>query len=405
MKRRSPRSRLVGFEYEPLTSLARFSMYVPGTAGRERKRATVEARSYDEAVQLWTEFRARVKAGNGRPSPEAPTFREFIAGYLPLIAANVSPKTLRDYKYAIDRHLMPAFGAMKLTDMSSGVVNAFGARLKAYGYAGATVNNYMNIAALLLGYAVELDAIDELPLKKKLKKYKANQPCNELSDEERARFLAAFDNEVGFRRYLVETMPQPKKVQVRDRRFGARRAYGAGMRPGADAAHAYFLRFQRSKDLFIVDLDSGLREGDITRLKVRDVSFADDWLRLVQEKTGREVVIPMSSACRGALERALAGRDIGPDDFVFVTVAGRPYSDSTLGRYFAIAKRVAGITRRVRFHDLRHTFGSDLANAELPLPFIGKVMGHANPATTARYARPDARVLTRVRQALDRERV
>jgi integrase len=404
MKRRH-RPRLVGFEYEPLTGIARFSMYLPGTAGRERKRATVQARSYDEAVQLWTEFRARVKAGNGRPSPEAPTFREFIAGYLPLIAANVSPKTLRDYRYAIDRHLMPTFAAMKLTDMSSGVVNAFGARLKAQGYAGATVNNYMNIAALLLGYAVELDAIDELPLKKKLKKFRANKPCNELSAEERARFLAAFDDEAGFRRFLVETMPRPKAVQVRDRRFGAHRAYGAGMRAGGDAAHAYFLRFQRSKDLFIVDLDSGLREGDITQLKVRDVSFADDWLRLVQEKTAREVVIPMSSACRTAIERALAGREIGPDDFVFVTVAGRPYSDSTLGRYFAIAKRVAGITRRVRFHDLRHTFGSDLANAELPLPFIGKVMGHANPATTARYARPDSRVLNRVRQALDRERI
>jgi len=381
-RRRSP-SRLVGFEYDPLTGVARFSMYVPGTAGRERKRATVEAKSYDEAVQLWSEFRARVKAGNGRPSPEASTFREFIAGYLPLIAANVSPKTLRDYKYAIDRHLMPTFGAMRLSDMSSGVVNAFGARLKAQGYAGATVNNYMNIVALLLGYAVELDAIEDLPLKKKLKKYKANKPCNELSAEERARFLAAFDDEVGFRRFLAETMPRPKAIEVRDGRFGGRRAYGAGLRAGSDGAHAYFLRFQRSKDLFIVDLDSGLREGDITGLRLCNISFNDDWIRLEQEKTGREVVIPMSSACRAAIERAISDREVGPDDSVFVTVAGRPYSDSSLGRYFAIAKRIAGITKRVQFHDLRHTVGSDLANAELPLPFIGKVMGHANPATTA----------------------
>jgi integrase len=399
--RRAPRSRLVGFEYDPLRGVVHFSMYVPGTAGRERKRATVEARSYDEAVQLWTEFRARVRAGVGRPSPEAPTFREFIAGYLPLIGANISPKTLRDYKYVIERHLIDAFGAMKLSDMTSGVVNAFGARLKAEGYAGATVNNYVNIAALLLGYAVELDAIEELPLKKKLKKYKANKPCNELSAEERERFLAAFDDEDGFRRYLVETMPRPQSVQVGDNRFGGHRAHGAGLRTESDAAHAYFLRFQRSKDLFIVDLESGLREGDITHLKVREVSFADDWLRLIQEKTGREVVIPMSAACCAAIERALAGRDACPDDCVFVTIAGKPYSDSTLGRYFAIAKRIAGITRRLRFHDLRHTFGSDLVNAEVPLPFIGKVMGHANPATTARYARPDARVLKRVREALN----
>jgi integrase len=398
------RSRLVGFDYDPATQTAKFSMYVPGTAGRERKRATVHAKDYDEAVRLWTLFRQRSHDGVRRASPEAPTFREFVRDYMPLIEANIGQKTARDYRYTIDRHLLHAFGAMRLTDMTSGAVNSFGARLKAQGYAGATVNNYMNIAALLLGYAVELDVIEDSPLKKKLKKFKANKPCNELSDEERARFLAAFDDEAGFRRFVAEIMPRPKAVQVREPQFGSRRAYGAGMRSDGDAARGYFLRFQRSKDLFIVDLDSGLREGDLIGLRVRHISFADDWIRLEQEKTGREVVIPMSAACRAALERALAGRDVGPDDFVFVTVAGVPYSDSTLGRYFAIAKRIAGITRRVRFHDLRHTFGSDLANAELPLPFIGKVMGHANPATTARYARPDKRVLDRVRQALNRER-
>lgn len=52
--------------------------------------------------------------------------------------------------------------------MTSGVVNRFGARLKAEGYAGATVNKYVNLAALLLGYVcLELDVLDELPLEKK----------------------------------------------------------------------------------------------------------------------------------------------------------------------------------------------------------------------------------------------
>lgn len=92
--RRRSVPRLVGFEYDPLADLAHFSMYVPGHGGRERKRATVEAWSYDEAVQLWSEFRARVKAGAGRVSPEAPTFREFVAAYLPLIGANVAATTL-----------------------------------------------------------------------------------------------------------------------------------------------------------------------------------------------------------------------------------------------------------------------------------------------------------------------
>jgi integrase len=129
------------------------------------------------------------------------------------------------------------------------------------------------------------------------------------------------------------------------------------------------------------------------------VKFADGWISLMQQKTGREVVVPISAACRAAIEEALSGRDVGSDDHVFVTELGAPFSESTVNRYFKIAKRIAGITRRMRFHDLRHTFGSDLATAGLPLPFIGKVMGHTNPATTARYARPGDRDRARARRA------
>lgn len=397
--------RLIGFDYDPATGTARFSMYVPGTAGRERKRATVEAESYDHAVQQWSAFRARVQAGAVRANPEAPTFREFIAEYWPTIEANVSPKTARDYRYAIDRHLLPAFGGLRLTDMTSGALNRFGARLKAEGYAGATVNNYMNLAAVLLGYAVELDVVEELPLKKKLKKQKANKPCLEMNEEERKRFLTAFEDEEGFRKYLRETMPRGTPRTHPGSRFGSKRRYGAAMREDSDAAHEYFLRFRRSRSLFIAALETGLRKnGDMRGLKLGSVKLADGWISLVQQKTGREVVIPISAACGAAIAEALAGRQVGPADYVFVTEFGQPYSESTVNRYFKIAKRIAGITRRLRFHDLRHTFGSDLATAGLPLPFIGKVMGHTNPATTARYARPDAVVLERVRQALDRER-
>ena len=176
------------------------------------------------------------------------------------------------------------------------------------------------------------------------------------------------------------------------------------MRDDSDAAHAYFVRYQRSKHLFVAALETGIRSGDLRRLALKNVHLTEGWIRLIQQKTGREVVIPISRECRIALEQSLAGRDIGADDFVFVTETGLPYSESTMKRYFKIAKRLAGITRRARPHDLRHSFGCDLATAGLPLRFIGKVMGHTNAATTERYARPDAIVLEKVREAMDRRR-
>jgi integrase len=405
VKRVRNRNRLVGFTYDEAAGVAHFSMYVPGTAGRDRRRATVNAATYDDAVRLWSEFRSRAAEGLQRPSPEAPTFREFITDYFPSIAANLAEKTARDYRWAINRHLLPQLGALRLDEITSGILNRLGARLNAAGYAGATVNNYVNLAALLLGYAVELDVIADLPLKKKIKKQKANKPCLELNADERARFLAAFDDEAGFRRFLAEVMPKAKPAFAKDaRRLGARRAYGAGMREDSDAAHAYFLRFNASKDLFVVALETGIRSGDLRALARRHVDFEEGWIRFVQQKTAREVVIPISRVCRLALERALADRVVRPDDPVFVTENGVPYSVSTMHRHFKVAKRIAGINRRLRVHDLRHSFGCSLATAGLPLRFIGKVMGHTDSATTERYARPDQIVLERVREALNRER-
>jgi len=253
---RQRHDRLVGFTYDEAAGVAHFSMYVPGTAGRVRKRATVRAASYDQAVGLWSAFRSRAAEGLRRPSPEAPTFCEFITDYFPSIKASVKEKTASDYRYGIDRHLIPQLGALRLTEITSGVLNRLGSSLMAEGYAGATVNKYMTLAALLLGYAVEFDVIAELPLKKKLKKQKANKPCLELNAEERAAFLAAFNDEPGFRRFLAETMPKAKPRQTKDGRFGSRRAHGAGMREDSDAAHAYFLRFQASRDLFLAALET-----------------------------------------------------------------------------------------------------------------------------------------------------
>jgi Phage integrase family len=40
----------------------------------------------------------------------------------------------------------------------------------------------------------------------------------------------------------------------------------------------------------------------------------------------------------------------------------------------------------VRLHDLRHAFASVAASSGMGLPIIGKMLGHSEPATTARYA-------------------
>jgi integrase len=48
--------------------------------------------------------------------------------------------------------------------------------------------------------------------------------------------------------------------------------------------------------------------------------------------------------------------------------------------------RAAASLEDVRFHDLRHSFASLLVGEGLSLPIIGKMLGHTQASTTARYA-------------------
>ena len=78
-----------------------------------------------------------------------------------------------------------------------------------------------------------------------------------------------------------------------------------------------------------------------------------------------------------------------PGELVFCNVFGRPLDGSALRRRFKRARDAAGL-RPLRFHDLRHTYGSLLAAAGVDLVTIQAAMGHSALATTGRYlhARP-----------------
>jgi integrase len=83
------------------------------------------------------------------------------------------------------------------------------------------------------------------------------------------------------------------------------------------------------------------------------------------------------------------GHFTSPDDFVFCNAFGRPLDGSALRRRYRRAQ-VAGGVRPLRFHDLRHIFGSLLAMRRVDVVTIQKAMGHGALATTSRYlhARP-----------------
>jgi integrase len=158
---------------------------------------------------------------------------------------------------------------------------------------------------------------------------------------------------------------------------------------------------------------AGLRLGELLALRWRDVDFTGSALMVGRAmsagvegatKSGRMRRVPLADQAAAALDR-LSRRDhfTARDELVFCNDYCRPLDGSALRRRFRAAQAAAGV-RRLRLHDLRHSFGSRLAASGVDVVTIQAAMGHSALATTSRYlhARPapdQARIFTEAFEA------
>ncbi len=157
---------------------------------------------------------------------------------------------------------------------------------------------------------------------------------------------------------------------------------------------------------------AGLRRGELVVLRWRDIDFAgqkiiirralsgETEVRSTKSRRAREVPLPDQAAA--ALQRLRRRCEFtGPDDYVFANRFGRRLDPSALRRRYERARDAAGLDP-LRFHDLRHTYGSLLVAGGIDLPSVKAAMGHARISTTERYlhARPASELADRFTRAL-----
>ena len=129
---------------------------------------------------------------------------------------------------------------------------------------------------------------------------------------------------------------------------------------------------------------TGARLREILHAKWEYVDFERGVIFLPDSKTGRKPVYLSAAALSilASLPRLEGNPSVIPGE-----KAGQPRVD--LKKPWGAVTKAAGLGG-VRIHDLRHSFASVGAGASLGLPIIGKLLGHSQPSTTARYAHLDA---------------
>jgi integrase len=368
---------------------------LPGTDGKVRKRKTVEVETRDDALLRWKRFKDQVLAGQIETTDQ--TFADYAARHLEDYVRRVRPSTAKSYAYFVRNHLLPFFSETRLSGINMSVIREFHGHLKTKRLSASTINDALAVLRLLVRDAYDRGLLQALPYRGRFPHEKTTLPRLELSPEELTRFLSAFEDEDLFRRHFATTRALGRIGE--SSRFHGPRRFGGGLRPDGRALGYYFERFRSLKPFFVIALETGLRKKDLLSLRWSCVDLEGGWIRVTTRKTGQEVQIPLSTRCRESL---LSCRALGViSEVVFTNDEGTPLSWTSVQSYFNLAKSLGGITRRFRFHDLRHTFGCRLASAGVSLQVIAKAMGHASIRMTERYARPSEEAMQAVRRALD----
>jgi integrase len=152
-----------------------------------------------------------------------------------------------------------------------------------------------------------------------------------------------------------------------------------------EAARAAGGKRDRAADITRMLLLTGARRGEVLGAQWGQFDLkAGTWTKpanLTKQKSEHDV--PLSAPARQLLSE-IRERLASPPDDDDAVFPGRGPNLLNTATWSAITAR-AGL-RDFRVHDLRHSYASFLASAGLSLPTIGALLGHSQPATTARYA-------------------
>jgi integrase/recombinase XerD len=145
----------------------------------------------------------------------------------------------------------------------------------------------------------------------------------------------------------------------------------------------------RNRALLELAYGSGLRESELVELTVSRVYLEEAFVRPMG-KGGRERLVPMGPQTVSWLDRYISGvrptllRSAGRAS-LFLTYRGNPMSRMAVWNVVRKAGRLAGVSRRLYPHILRHSFATHLLEGGADLRVVQELLGHADISTTEIY--------------------
>lgn len=261
------------------------------------------------------------------------------------------------------------FLKLSLSEITPLLIEKWRQRRRQEGVKPASINRQLNDLRACLNRAVKWGALASSPFDKiEPMKTDSSAKVRYLSKEEETRLRAALD---------------AREARMKAARQSANAWRSERGRPEyADLSESAFA--DHLKPAVLLSLNTGLRQGELFSLKWADVSFEQSSLTVVGDtaKDGETRHIPLNPEALEILKHWKMQPGI-KCQWVFHGADGKPF-DNVRTSWTGILEDAE--IKDFRWHDLRHTFASNLVMAGVDLNTVRELLGHSDYKMTQRYA-------------------
>ena len=156
----------------------------------------------------------------------------------------------------------------------------------------------------------------------------------------------------------------------------------------------------KHRAILLLTYSSGLRVGEVVRLRLRDLEQERGMLRVRQGKGRKDRLTLLSEHAMIAVSEYVAR--YRPDTWLFPGQRqDRPISERSVQKMFEKALLDARIQRDVSLHSLRHSFATHLLEGGIDIRYIQELLGHRNVQTTEIYTHVAVKNMKNIKSPLD----
>lgn len=283
----------------------------------------------------------------------------------------LSPHHCQDCNRLLEKHVLPALGNKKLTDLDRAKIRDFRNELFKQGYAGGTINKTLSVIKMILDAALDDSLIQYVP------------KIDRAADNQKQR--GAFTVDEVRKLFAIEWKSDNYNCHPPREQF---KGYAGNL----------------------LACSTGLRMSEIQALVLSDIHLKDGYINVRRAwdrvygmkhttKSGRARNILIPGVVVNVLDQLISINPFPdePESFIFFAdfKPKKPIESKTLTRSLYGALQKIGIDeeerrrRNLSFHSHRHFFNSLLVNAKVPLQKIQSMTGHLTPEMTQLYYHPD----------------